>query len=201
MTQGSCEGFTQHAPPLWRVEELLKHCLMLRSLVSTLLLSIIYGDTPHGNIVAPPFKDRSPLRRSLDFDSFSFLPSFPSSPHLSSPSLPFSLVFVILFPLLPPLLSRLFLLLTYLPSSSIPSPPFFTISSLFSVFFSPPPVFSHLTFPLFSSPSSSSVQLSPFPPFLLPLSPPPVTGALSASLICRPSAGPCYPPDGALFLG
>lgn len=128
-------------------------------------------ETPsHGNIVAPPFKDRSPLRRSLDFDSFSFLPSFPSSPHLSSPSLPFSLVFVILFPLLPPLLSRLFLLLTYLPSSSIPSPPFFTISSLFSVFFSPPPVFSHLTFPLFSSPSSSSVQLSPFPPFLLPLS-------------------------------
>lgn len=126
----------------------------------------------NGNIVAPPFKDRSPLRRSLDFESFSFLPSFPSSPHLSSPSLPFSLVFVILFPLLPPLLSRLFLLLTYLPSSSIPSPPFFTISSLFSVFFFssscflssylPSLLFSLLVFsptltlPSFSPPSLSS---------------------------------------------
>ncbi len=60
MTQGGCEGFTQHAHTLEDLLELLKHCLMLCSLVFTLLLSIIYGElrpsSPHGNVAAPPFK-------------------------------------------------------------------------------------------------------------------------------------------------
>ena len=123
-----------------------------------------------------------PSFSSLFLTYTSFLLSFSSSTHFLS--------FLWCFYSLTPFFS------SFLPSSSrtfyLPSPllslcqqsfchPFFTVS-LF------------VFFPL---------VLPPVPlPFYLLLPPlPPCHGCMSASLICGLSAGPCYPPDGALFLG
>lgn len=165
----------------------------------------------------PLFATSSPLSLLLISSLVSFLP------HLYPPSLiscfliplSFSVTMSSFFSFPPPHLHFLLALLLLMHS-----PPFLSMLFLFShpffqlyftVLISSSPTFSLnspsviLSLQLLSLSSSlSSSLLSPFP-FYLPLFPLPPSpschGCMSASLICGLSAGPCYPPDGALFLG
>lgn len=165
----------------------------------------------------PLFATSSPLSLLLISSLVSFLP------HLYPPSLiscfliplSFSVTMSSFFSFPPPHLHFLLALLLLMHS-----PPFLSMLFLFShpffqlyftVLISSSPTFSLnspsviLSLQLLSLSSSlPSSLLSPFP-FYLPLFPLPPSpschGCMSASLICGLSAGPCYPPDGALFLG
>lgn len=165
----------------------------------------------------PLFATSSPLSLLLISSLVSFLP------HLYPPSLiscfliplSFSVTMSSFFSFPPPHLHfplALLLLMhspPFLPMLFLFSHPFFQL--YFTVLISSSPTFSLnspsviLSLQLLSLSSSlSSSLLSPFP-FYLPLFPLPPSpschGCMSASLICGLSAGPCYPPDGALFLG
>lgn len=158
-------------------------------LLSLLLISSLVSFLPH---LYPPSLISCfliPLSFSVTMSSFF---SFPP-PHLHFP------LSLLLLMHSPPFLPMLFLL----------SHPFFQL--YFTVLISSSPTFSLnspsviLSLQLLSLSSSlPSSLLSPFP-FYLPLFPLPPSpschGCMSASLICGLSAGPCYPPDGALFLG
>lgn len=158
-------------------------------LLSLLLISSLVSFLPH---LYPPSLISCfliPLSFSVTMSSFF---SFPP-PHLNFP------LALLLLMHSPPFLPMLFLL----------SHPFFQL--YFTVLISSSPTFSLnspsviLSLQLLSLSSSlPSSLLSPFP-FYLPLFPLPPSpschGCMSASLICGLSAGPCYPPDGALFLG
>lgn len=157
--------------------------------LSLLLISSLVSFLPH---LYPPSLISCfliPLSFSVTMSSFF---SFPP-PHLHFP------LSLLLLMHSPPFLPMLFLL----------SHPFFQL--YFTVLISSSPTFSLnspsviLSLQLLSLSSSlPSSLLSPFP-FYLPLFPLPPSpschGCMSASLICGLSAGPCYPPDGALFLG
>lgn len=158
-------------------------------LLSLLLISSLVSFLPH---LYPPSLISCfliPLSFSVTMSSFF---SFPP-PHLHF------LLALLLLMHSPPFLPMLFLF----------SHPFFQL--YFTVLISSSPTFSlnspsvilSLQLLSLSSPLPSSL-LSPFP-FYLPLFPLPPSpschGCMSASLICGLSAGPCYPPDGALFLG
>lgn len=165
----------------------------------------------------PLFATSSPLSLLLISSLVSFLP------HLYPPSLiscfliplSFSVTMSSFFSFPPPHLHFLLALLLlmhsppFLPMLFLLSHPFFQL--YFTVLISSSPTFSLnspsviLSLQLLSLSSSlPSSLLSPFP-FYLPLFPLPPSpschGCMSASLICGLSAGPCYPPDGALFLG
>lgn len=164
----------------------------------------------------PLFATSSPLSLLLISSLVSFLP------HLYPPSLiscfliplSFSVTMSSFFSFPPPhlhfLLSLLLLMHSppFLPMLLLFSHPFFqlyftVISSSPTFSLNSPSVILSLQLLSLSSSLPSSL-LSPFP-FYLPLFPLPPSpschGCMSASLICGLSAGPCYPPDGALFLG
>lgn len=164
----------------------------------------------------PLFATSSPLSLLLISSLVSFLP------HLYPPSLiscfliplSFSVTMSSFFSFPPPhlhfLLSLLLLMHSppFLPMLFLLSHPFFqlyftVISSSPTFSLNSPSVILSLQLLSLSSSLPSSL-LSPFP-FYLPLFPLPPSpschGCMSASLICGLSAGPCYPPDGALFLG
>ena len=158
----------------------------------------------------------------LPYLSF-FLSTFPLFASSSTSSnLMCSLIHHHFLPPCLPSFSSLFLTYTScsLSPHSLASSPFydvFTLSPLFSALFYRPHLVHLLPFPLLSLCQQSfcrpffTVSLFVFFPLILPPVPlpfylllrplPPCHGCMSASLICGLSAGPCYPPDGALFLG
>lgn len=157
--------------------------------LSLLLISSLVSFLPH---LYPPSLISCfliPLSFSVTMSSFF---SFPP-PHLHFP------LSLLLLMHSPPFLSMLFLF----------SHPFFQL--YFTVLISSSPTFSLnspsviLSLQLLSLSSSLPSSLLSLFPFYLPLFPLPPSpschGCMSASLICGLSAGPCYPPDGALFLG
>lgn len=165
----------------------------------------------------PLFATSSPLSLLLISSLVSFLP------HLYPPSLiscfliplSFSVTMSSFFSFPPPHLHfplSLLLLMhspPFLPMLFLFSHPFFQL--YFTVLISSSPTFSLnspsviLSLQLLSLSSSLPSSLLSLFPFYLPLFPLPPSpschGCMSASLICGLSAGPCYPPDGALFLG